>query len=903
MKFKKILKRTLIVFVVLIAILIAIPFLFKGKIMSKVKAELNKSLNAKVDFKDVDISLIRRFPRLAVAIEDLSIVGVQPFEGDTLLSVHRIDLALNLMSAIKGEQIDVYNVTINQPRVRAIVHKDGRPNWDIMKPDTVATPEQPADTSSSTFKMNLQKYSIEDAYVLYSDQQGDMSLIINDLDHSGAGDFTLDEFILKTKTSVGGITFNMGLIPYLVNTKAVMDADIKIDNKTSTYSFKTDNIALNNLKISAGGFVQILEESMKMDLQFKSASTDFKDILSMVPAVFMQDFSNLKTSGSATFGGFVKGTFSDTQMPAFGIDLGVKDGFFQYPNLPKPVKNIQLAVHVNNPDGVPDHTVIDMPQAHLEFDNSPVDIRLLVKTPISDAYIDAAAKTNLDLSKIMQFVPLEKGTQLKGFVNADLQAKGNMSAIEKQAYDKFYAAGDVKVNDLLYASKDYPDGVKVNNLHMIFNPKTVNVPVFDGAYLGTNFTANGEVNNMLAYVLKNQPLNGKLNVKADAINLDKFMATGSEPAANAPAEAAAEGPFVVPNNLDFTLNAQAGKVHYDKVDLTNLSGTLLLKDETVYMTNIKGNALQGTMNINGSYSTKESHKNPAIHLKYDVQDVDIQQSFLAFNTVQKLMPIAQFLSGKISSSLNLEGKLGEDMSPVLNTLTGDGNLLLIQGVLKKFEPLDQLASQLNIAQLKDISVRDIKNYIAFQNGRVTVNPFKIKTNGLDILVGGSHGFDQSLDYTLQLNVPRSVIGKQGDALINNLVNQATSKGIPVKVSDSVHLQIALGGNILKPSFKTDLRETSNKMVDNLKDQAANLVKNKVDSAKATIKDSIAQVKKDVSNAIKDEVTKQLLGGGSKEGESGQPAQDAGKKVTNTLNNTLNGLLKKKKAAPADSTHQ
>uniref|UniRef100_UPI002FDDA507 AsmA family protein n=1 Tax=Chitinophaga sp. TaxID=1869181 RepID=UPI002FDDA507 len=159
MKLKKILKRVGIGLLVLIAILIAIPYLFKGQIMSKVKAELNKSLNAKVDFKDVDISLFRRFPRLAVALEELRITGVQHFDGDTLLAVRRLDLAVDLMSAIKGDKINVHNVSLQQPRIYAVVDEEGRPNWDIVKPDT-ATAAAPADTSSSDFAFSLQQYSI-----------------------------------------------------------------------------------------------------------------------------------------------------------------------------------------------------------------------------------------------------------------------------------------------------------------------------------------------------------------------------------------------------------------------------------------------------------------------------------------------------------------------------------------------------------------------------------------------------------------------------------------------------------------------------------------------------------------------------------------------------------------------
>lgn len=889
--FKKILKVIGILFIVLIAAAIAIPYFFKGKIMSIAKTELNKQLNANVDFKDVDISLIRHFPRLAVGIEDLQVINRAPFEGDTLLSVKKIDLALNLMSVIKGGQMDIYNVSVIAPRIHAVVHKNGEANWNITKPDTAQTTPT---TDTTSFALSLQQYKIEDAMISYEDEQGDMGLLIEDLDHQGKGDFTQDLFTLQTSTEAAAITFRYGLIPYLLRTHTKMDADIQVDNKTSTYTLQKSDVSLNNLKLAVQGFFKMVNDSTYgMDLTMKAPSTKFKDILSLVPAIFMKDFDKIKTDGTTSFDAFVKGTYSATQMPAFGLHLAVKDGFFQYPDLPKPVKNIQITLNVKNDDGVPDHTIVDMPAAHLEMDNTPIDMRLLVKTPISDMYVDGAVKGKLDLSKVTQFVKLEEGTALSGILDADVNAKGNMSAIEKQQYDRFYAAGTLLVNNLLYRSKDYPDGIKVNNLSMVFNPKNVTVQKFDGQYMGTNFQANGEVNNMLAYVFKNAPLDGKLNVKADQVNLDKWMGTTTTTTTAAPDTSA---PFVVPGNLDFTVQAQVDKVHYDKLDMNNVSGSLLLKDQTVSMQQIKANALQGTMEVNGSYSSKNTPLTPEITMAYNVQNVDVKETFNAFNTVQKLMPVAQFLSGKITSQLSMKGKLGKDMMPVMSSLNGDGNLLLIEGVLQKFAPVEQLASTLNVSALKNISLRDIKTYFSFEDGRVKVKPFNIKAGGINMLVGGSHGFDQSLDYVMQMTLPRSVIGKQGDALVNSLVTQATNKGIPVNVSDSIHLNVLLGGNIMKPTYKTDLQETAGSALTGLKDQATALVKNKVDTVKAALKDTLESVKKQAVASVKDELTKQLTG----KKDSTATKTDIGKQAGQAVKNTLGGLFKKK-TNTADST--
>lgn len=888
---KKILKIVLIVFVVLIAAAIAIPFFFKDKILAKVKSELNDNLNAQVDFRDIDISLFRHFPRLAVGLEDLQVINKAPFAGDTLLSVKKIDVALDLMSVIKGSKIEIYNVSLETPRIHTIIDSTGKANWDITKPDTAAT--QSTDTSKSNFAMSLQRYSISNAYISYDDHQGHMSLIIDGLDHSGKGDFTQDKFTLATTTTAKAVTFYYGLIPYLDAVKASLDADIQVDNTTSTYTIPQSKMHLNNLEVDAAGNFKMLPASAYgMDLTFKSASTQFKDLLSLIPAIYAKDFDKIKTSGTATFDGFVKGTYSEKGMPAFGLNVGVQNGFFQYPDLPKPVQNIQLALKIASPDGVPDHTVIDLSKAHVEMDGTPLDMHLHVATPVSDMYVDGGAKGKLDLSKVSQFVKLEGGTQLNGLLDADMSAKGHLSAIERKAYDEFYAAGSLGIHNMLYKSKDYPDGVKLNALELTFNPKNVSVPTVDAEYLGSHFTGNGEINNLLAYMFKNQALNGAFNVNADKINLDKFMAstgaTSATPAATSkPADTASAVPFAVPANLDLTLKASAGNVHYDKLDMNNVSGTLLVKDETVTLQDVKSNALQGTLGMSGSYSTKTSKTNPDMHFNYDVEKVDIRETFNAFNTVQKLMPLGQFLTGKITSQMSVDGKLGKDMMPVLNSLNGDGSLLLIEGVLQKFAPLDQVASTLNVAQLKDISLRDIKTYFSFKDGRVVVDPFNIVTNGIRMQVAGSHGLDQSMDYNMQLALPRTMLGTQGNALVDNLVSQANNKGIPVKLSDSVHLNIAMGGSMLKPAIKTDLKETTN----NIKSQATALVQAKVDSAKATIKDSVTAVKNQAVAAAKDQLTKQLLG--NKDSSKPANVQDAGKQAGQTLKNTLGGLLKKK----------
>nr|MBX2874392.1 hypothetical protein [Saprospiraceae bacterium] len=73
----KIVKRILIALLVLVILLvgtaIAVPILFKDKIVAIAKEEINKTVRADVDFSDVDLSLFKGFPHLVFSLKDLSI--------------------------------------------------------------------------------------------------------------------------------------------------------------------------------------------------------------------------------------------------------------------------------------------------------------------------------------------------------------------------------------------------------------------------------------------------------------------------------------------------------------------------------------------------------------------------------------------------------------------------------------------------------------------------------------------------------------------------------------------------------------------------------------------------------------------------------------------------------------
>src|SRR5690606_28300278 len=120
---------------------------------------------------------------------------------------------------------------------------------------------------------------------------------------------------------------------------------------------------------------------------------------------------------------------------------------------------------------------------------------------------------------------------------------------------------------------------------------------------------------------------------------------------------------------------------YDKVAYNNVKGQLNIANETVTLQNLSMQALDGTIGLNGSYSTRDSKLKPAISFAYNLQNLNVEKTFKAFNTVKLLMPIGEFISGKLSSTLTVNGRLGEQMMPELSSLTGNGMVVLLDGFL------------------------------------------------------------------------------------------------------------------------------------------------------------------------------------------------------------------------------
>ncbi len=845
---KKIVKWSGISLLALLLVLITLPFIFKDKIVAKVKEETNKAVNAKVDFGEFDLSLIRSFPNFSLRVNNLSVINVAPFEGDTLVYAKQLDLTIDIMSVIKGATIGIKKVSINSPVMYFLVNEKGKSNWDIAKPSEKNT----SNSEPSSFKASLKEYSISNGLIVYNDKTMPFFLKLENVNHTGSGDFTQDLFSLKTKTQVERGDMTYGGMQYISKAQADIDAEIEINLKTMRFTFKENKIKLNELFLNFSGWVMMPDSNIDMDLKYSATQTEFKNFISIVPAVFTPQFKELKSSGTMSLDGIIKGRYNSKSMPGFGLKLKVNKGMFQYPSLPTAVNNVNLDLNISNPDGISDHTIIDLSKFHVEINNDPFDAKLYLATPISDPAIDAFMKGKIDLDKIQKLVPLEKGTLLQGIVNADLSAKGKLSSIKQKKYEQFNASGNFVLSEFKYSSPTSKSAVNISLMKLGFNSAKVSLDAFNSTIGKSDFSATGSLENFIAFALKNETLTGSLNLNSNLIDLNEFMS--GEITASGNVDTTSMQVLQIPKNINFSLSADIKKMIYQNLTIDQVSGKLEVKDQSVSMKDIFMRMMDGSIKMSGKYSAVNITK-PEFEMNLAISDFNISKTSKNFISVEKLAPITKNCSGTFSTTMTVKGNLDQKMSPVLNSLSGSGKLSTSTVVVENFPAFVKIADVLKLSSWKSLNVPPVNPSFKFVNGRVFVDPFDVTINGIKSSIGGSNGFDETIDYVMATQIPRSVIGGGANNLIAGLVSSANSKGANLSIGDIIPVNLTITGTVNSPKIGTDLGKMGSNIMSDLKSKAEEEFNKRKAEAEAKIKDAADKFKTDAEAKINSEKEK------------------------------------------------
>ena len=870
---KKVLKGLGIFLLVTIIALAAAPFLFKDKIKEMIAKTLNENVNANIAFEDVDLSLFKSFPQAHVTIDKLSIINKAPFAGDTLLYAGETNVTMSVKELFKGEgeTMSLESFSAVDGIVNIIFNKEGLGNFDIALKE--AEEKKPSD--SKPFSLDIQKYGVENLKFTYLDEGSNMKMVLDSIYHEGKGNFAAQKLDLETKTTAK-LSFEMEKMNYMNNVGITLDAVLGIDLEKSKYEFKDNKALINQLPLEFNGFIQMVEAGQTYDLTFKTPTSDFKNFLGLVPAAYSGDINKVKTTGQFSVDGKVKGNLTETTIPAFDVKIASKNASFQYPDLPKSVKNIVIDTHIINETGLMNDTFVNLHQLSFAIDQDVFNAKAIVKNIATNALVDAELKGVINLANVTKAYPVKLDKPLTGILKADVKTKFDMLSVEKSQYQNIQNSGTVSLTGFNYEGPEMAKPFKINQAAVAFNPSQIRLNQFDAKTGTSDLQVTGTLDNFYGFVFKNQILKGNFNMNSTKLVVSDFMA----PTTTVSEEGKKTTEAVkIPSFLDCSITAKAKTVVYDNLNLKDVSGNMIIRDEAVTLNNLKMGIFGGNIGLTGTVSTKGN--TPKFDMNLGLNAVNIAESFTQLDMLKSIAPIAGVINGKLNSTIKLSGNLQNDMTPNLKTISGDlfGQLLSTTINEKNSAMLTALSSNMKFIDMSKLNLNDVKAALSFKDGKVNVKPFDIKYQDITVNVSGSHGFDQTMNYNLKFDVPVKYLGKD----VNNLIAKLTPAD--QKQITSIPVNGLMTGNFSQPKFNSDLKQSTTNLTtqlvkmqkDKYVNQGTNALNNMLNGTKGNTSGTTTTAtdtsktkttpKEEIKNTVKDKATgalKDLFGKKKKE---------------------------------------
>ncbi|WCO02088.1 AsmA family protein [Psychroserpens ponticola] len=873
---KKALKIIGISILIIFFLLLAIPFAFQSQIKDMVKRFINENVNAQVEFSDVSLSLIRSFPQAHVEIEDLVITNFKPFEGETFVTSKNIAFTMSVNELFKTsseEPIVVNSIIIDEALVTLKTDALGNNNYDITKEDETTSVK--TEEISNSFSFDIEDYAINNSAITYLDAISKIELHLTELNHFGHGTFSAENSELDTETTTN-VSMSVDSSKYLNNNSIKLDALIGLDLNNQKYTFKDNKAYINQLPLEFKGYVQLIEEGQDIDIAFENSGSSFKDFLAVIPEAYSKNIESVETTGNFKINGIVKGKITEETIPTLDIRIISENASFKYPDLPKGIRNIIIDTAIKNETGLADDTFVDIKTLNFKIDDDVFKGSAIVKNITKNIFVNADIDGTLNLGNLTKAYPIDFDKELSGILKTKLNTQFDMNAIETNAYNRIKNNGSMSITDFVFSSEDIVNPIQISKADVTFNPGTVKLNSFNAKTGTSDFTATGNIKNLLGFLLSDKKLQGQFDVNSNTFVLSDFMVE-DETASEASNKTTSDSESLkIPDFLDCTINANAKTVVYDDLTLNDVKGTLIIKDQEANLQNMTSKIFDGNLAIAGKVSTKTD--TPVFNLNLGADGFDISKSFKGLDLLQKLAPIAKAIQGKLNTSINLQGTLDSEFSPNLSTVTGDAfaELLTTNIDPKEGSVLSKLEGELSFIDFSKLDLKDLKANLDFADGNVSVKPFNLKYEDIAIQVSGSHSFDQTINYNAVFNVPAKYLGSDVNRLIGKINDNDTNKiTIPVTAN--------ITGNYTSPKVKTDLSSG----VSNLTKQLIEIEKQKIiNKGKDQVKDLLGGL----LGGNKNDTTKDSTSTTTDSTKTKDPIKDG---VKGILDNLLGGKKKQK----------
>nr|MDA3816984.1 AsmA family protein [Prolixibacteraceae bacterium] len=227
---KKSLKITGIIIFVLILAIVFIPIAFKGKINDAILKKAHENVNAEISYGSFRLSLLKTFPDLNASFNDVAVVGVDDFDGDTLFAFQNLSAQIDIRSVFGSEGLLIKSLRLDKALLQLIQKESGSVNWSIAKASQPVA-EKKDEVGKAPFKLQLSEIVVTDFDFIYNSEKYNYLFSTLGVNGKMSGETEGVNALLVVEAATPSVNFEYDSVRYVneaaLNLTTQLDADLE----------------------------------------------------------------------------------------------------------------------------------------------------------------------------------------------------------------------------------------------------------------------------------------------------------------------------------------------------------------------------------------------------------------------------------------------------------------------------------------------------------------------------------------------------------------------------------------------------------------------------------------------------------------------------------------------------
>lgn len=738
----RLVKRIFLILGILLVLVIStgaiVASIYEKEVKQYMLEEINKRLNTKIDVKEINFSILKKFPYASLEFGNVTADEVtKNKKNGTLFSAQSIFFQFNLIDIINKNYI-IKKITVENGLVNIKIDKNGNDNYHFWKEST---------DSTNHFNLELESLKFKDFtfYTLNEYKNLDFAIEANSINLSG--NLSDIKFNLQTQADLFIHQFNENGKSIIRDKAVELSSTFSVNQETKVSTIKKGELKVQNLEFALTGSIKQLENGVDLNIESKGSDLNIEDLYSLFPSHFQEKLEAYRAKGEITYQSTISGALSSKKSPHFLAIFSIDKGQIVEQKSGIALTNLSVnGSYTNGDQNNSNSSKLILENFNATFGAGSISGGYTI-TNFSNPYLEIISTAELDLNQAKDFFRLDTLEIAQGQLSINVKYSGyikELHNIEAKDLQKLNAKGHATIENVTLKLIDQP--LKAQNLSgaFKFNNNDILIDSLTSQVSNSSIALTGKFKNLLSYLfIENEPLYVNAQIHSSKLVLDELLLKDEK--------AVEDSSYTInlPEHINFNLNAAIDTFTFRRFKAENIKGNFVLKNKVLTASQLQLNAVDGS--IEGDFTLDNSHPNNVLMTSSaNFNNVDIYQLFYQMENFGQKYFVAENIKGRTTTTIDFASVWDEQLGLKKDKLYVLADLTITNGELINYQPALALSKFIEVEELEHIKFATLTTQIEIKNQTIFIPKTDIRSSALDLTISGTHTFNNEIDYRFQM---------------------------------------------------------------------------------------------------------------------------------------------------------